>query len=292
MSVSGQRLDCSIPSISRMSLDPTFRQGVCVINCAETLLVGLKRVCNTDQFEDWVRLSLRPSLQHAALLCTLGKLYGVGSVPTHRISVDYPLTMIEALKNCAGALDDPLMYGWFRTERLRCINLETVNEFGGQQQWRRTLSRYGVRSMMIHGVLDHRARRFAVFQLCNPHGGASQENIQLISLLIRAMSDAAWATVDMRLDPSSRCVIGHPTVSLTATELHIVELLAQGLSNKEIARRRGVSDSTVKTQVQRTGAKLGATRRSEIVAIAMPMLSPLPAQNLVDYGDETRGIVD
>ena len=246
---------------------------------------GLSLVKTTDDFEDWVKGELRRSLPHAALLGTMGKLYGVGSVPTHRLGVDFPLNMIESLKNSAGALDDPLMYGWFRSEKLRHININEVEEFGSQQQWRRTLVRYGMRSMMIHGVLDHKARRFAVFQLCNPHNGASQENVRLISSLVGAMAQAAWATIDCRADGAARNFTGHPTISLTPAELHIIELLAQGLSNKEIARRRGVSDSTVKTQVQRTGAKLGATRRAEIVAIAMPMLSPLPPQSLLDYGD-------
>lgn len=247
----------------------------------------LLTVQSIDALEDWVRLDLRSVLPHAALLGTVGKLYGVGSIPTHRFSVDYPLGMIELLKNSAGALNDPLMYGWFRSQKLRYIDIEEMEEFGEQQEWRGTLLKYGVRSMMIHGVLDHSARRFAIFQLCNPSEGRSYENIALFSSLITSLAQVIWA---LFLNKSVHIAggsgfVGHPTLSLTATELHIIELLAQGLSNKEIARRRGVSDSTVKTQVQRTGAKVGATRRAEIVAMAMPMLSPLPPQSLIDYGD-------
>jgi DNA-binding CsgD family transcriptional regulator len=247
----------------------------------------LKKIRTAEEFDEWVRFDLRYHMPHAAMLVTIGKLYGIGSVPTHRISVDFPLMMIEALKNSAGALDDPLMYGWFRSEKLKHLDLDQVGEYGGQQFWRRTLLKHGMRSMMIHGQLDHTARRFAVFQICNPHGGGSRENCDLICGLIRSMADAAWATIDSRSSDTGRVMVGHPTLSLTPTELHIIALLAQGLSNKEIARRRGVSDSTVKTQVQRTGAKLGATRRAEIVAIAMPMLSPLPPQRFIDYDDES-----
>ena len=248
-----------------------------------SLIASADQIRNSRDFQAWVRFELRKCLPHASFLATLGKLYGIGSVPTHRISVDFPLNMIEELKNSAGAIDDPLMYGWFRSGRLRYVEVRDVDEFGGQQRWREVLVQYGMRSMLIHGVLDHRRRRFAVFQIVNPFGMASFEIARLISSLLDAMTRAAWATLDSRNVPTLRGHLGHPTLSLTPTELHIIELLAQGLSNKEIARLRGVSDSTIKTQVQRTGAKLGATRRAEIVAIAMPLLSPLPAQNLVDY---------
>lgn len=253
-------------------------------NRIESLSASLQTVRTYREFDKWVRFELRKHLPHASFLGTLGKLYGVGSVPTNRMAVDFPLNMVEELKNNVGAMDDPLMYGWFRSERPRHIDIEEVEEFGCQQQWRKTLVEYGMRSMLIHGVLDHAARRFAVFQIGNPYGGGSFETIQLLSALVQPMSQAAWATIDGRSSPPTRWLVGHPTISLTATELQIVEMLAQGMSNKEIARRRGVSDSTVKTQVSRTGAKLGATRRAEIVAIAMPMLSPLPAQTIVQYG--------
>ena len=254
-------------------------------NGLEVLAASLERVSSARAFKDWVRFEFRPYLPHAAFLCTLGNLYGIGSVATHRLDVDFPLSIVEDLKNSAGALDDPLMYGWFRSERPKYVEILRVDEFGNQRRWREVLSSYGITGMAIHGVLDHNARRFAVFQLGNPYSGCSLETMRLFNSIVGLMAKAAWATVDSRVVITPRQLVGHPTLTLTPAELHIVELLAQGLSNKEIARLRGVSDSTVKTQVQRTGAKLGATRRAEIVAIAMPMLSPLPAQTLVDYGD-------
>ncbi len=249
----------------------------------ETLATSLQAIQSSRDFRSWVRFELRRVFPHAAFLATVGKLYGVGSVATHRMDVDFPLSLVEDLKNSVGALDDPMMYGWFRSERLRYVDMQDVEELGSQQRWRQVLLSYGVRGMMIHGVLDHRARRFAVFQICNPYVGSSFESAKLLMALVNPIAKAVWNVIDGKTLGQLRLLTGHPTLSLTPTELHIIELLAQGLSNKEIARRRGVSDSTVKTQVQRTGAKLGATRRAEIVAIAMPMLSSLPAQTLLDY---------
>ena len=49
---------------------------------------------------------------------------------------------------------------------------------------------------------------------------------------------------------------------MTHRELEILELIAAGLSNREIAERVFVSENTVKTHSSRVFAKLGARRRT------------------------------
>lgn len=55
---------------------------------------------------------------------------------------------------------------------------------------------------------------------------------------------------------------------LTARETEIVELVAQGLTNKEIARRLAISPATVKAHVERIIGKLGATDRTQAAVLA------------------------
>jgi DNA-binding NarL/FixJ family response regulator len=68
------------------------------------------------------------------------------------------------------------------------------------------------------------------------------------------------------LRPPARPLGSHET--LTPRELEVVELLASGLSNKEIADRLGVSFHTVKFHVNAILGKLGAASRAEAVALA------------------------
>jgi DNA-binding CsgD family transcriptional regulator len=61
--------------------------------------------------------------------------------------------------------------------------------------------------------------------------------------------------------------------TLTATEQDIVELAAQGLTNKQIARRLSIAVHTVEVHLSRAYAKLGVGSRAQLTA----RLTPRPA---------------
>ncbi len=56
---------------------------------------------------------------------------------------------------------------------------------------------------------------------------------------------------------------------LTRREVEVLELLAEGLSNKAIAVRLGISDQTVKFHVAAICGKLGAINRTDAVRRAV-----------------------
>jgi ATP/maltotriose-dependent transcriptional regulator MalT len=56
-------------------------------------------------------------------------------------------------------------------------------------------------------------------------------------------------------------------LGLTPREIEILEMIAAGLSNREIAERGHVSENTVKTHSSRVFSKLGARRRTQAVQL-------------------------
>ena len=60
-------------------------------------------------------------------------------------------------------------------------------------------------------------------------------------------------------------------LGITKRELEILQLIAQGLSNREIAEKLFVSENTVKTHSSRLLDKLNAKRRTQAVQIAKEM---------------------
>jgi DNA-binding NarL/FixJ family response regulator len=58
---------------------------------------------------------------------------------------------------------------------------------------------------------------------------------------------------------------GYPTVKLTEREKDVLQFLAQGLANKQIAVRLGISEHTVKFHVSSIYTKFGVTNRTEAV---------------------------
>lgn len=66
-------------------------------------------------------------------------------------------------------------------------------------------------------------------------------------------------------------VLNHAKVEeleLTRRELEVLNLMADGLSNREMAERLCISENTVKTHCSRLFDKLGAGRRTQAVQLA------------------------
>ena len=82
--------------------------------------------------------------------------------------------------------------------------------------------------------------------------------------LSRAGADAILLSPDAHDDDEGEFV-----EPLTDREIQVLELLAEGLANKAIAERLGISDQTVKFHVASISGKLGATNRTDAVRRAV-----------------------
>ena len=60
-------------------------------------------------------------------------------------------------------------------------------------------------------------------------------------------------------------------MKLTKREKEIVDVLAEGRSNKEIARRLGITEGTVKVHLHHIFEKLGIFRRTALIVFICSM---------------------
>lgn len=87
---------------------------------------------------------------------------------------------------------------------------------------------------------------------------------------VQAASVRADAVVVLEEPPSGDAFAGATSVeTLTPRERDVLELLAEGMSNKAIAARLRISDQTVKFHVASISGKLGASNRTEAVRRAL-----------------------
>jgi DNA-binding NarL/FixJ family response regulator len=118
--------------------------------------------------------------------------------------------------------------------------------------------------------------------LSDPAHTADAWNAGAVGLLLRDTDpDSLFAALDavgqglVVLDPQLAAALPRserapepPAESLTARELEVLQLLAEGLPNKTIARQLSISEHTVKFHLNAIMSKLGAQSRTEAVVRA------------------------
>jgi DNA-binding NarL/FixJ family response regulator len=114
----------------------------------------------------------------------------------------------------------------------------------------------GASGYLLKGV--PRAEIFSAIRVV--HGGGSLLQPVVATTVLRHVAARGRAT-DQAADATP--------VALTPRESSVLEHLARGRSNKQIAAALGVSERTVKFHVSTLFAKLGATNRTEAVTRAI-----------------------
>jgi two-component system nitrate/nitrite response regulator NarL len=102
------------------------------------------------------------------------------------------------------------------------------------------------------------------------HGCISKD--ASVARVVRTLRTIATEVTARRVDPAAG--YRHPSrtpshPSLTPRELEVLELIAVGASGREIARRLGISENTVRTHSQNILAKLDVHSRLEAATLAI-----------------------
>lgn len=130
---------------------------------------------------------------------------------------------------------------------------------------------YGLVGGVLIAVLQWTQYRFLVVE----------HSVEIYAALVAAAFSALGIWLGIRLNRRRVIVKEIPVPSapfvpdekkredlgITRREMEILELVAQGMSNREIAGKLFVSENTVKTHCARAFDKLGARRRTQAVQL-------------------------
>jgi LuxR family maltose regulon positive regulatory protein len=124
---------------------------------------------------------------------------------------------------------------------------------------------WGAEANMPGFVLDYERRIVPILLKARDAGAFDAD------LAARSLVDRLLAQLRERLATCKPSAQARPPDELTARERSIIEFIARGRSNKEIARALGVTPETIKTHLKRIFQKLSAESRAQAVVRAQSL---------------------
>ena len=133
---------------------------------------------------------------------------------------------------------------------------------------------YGLAGGLLIAALKWAEYRFLVVEnSIEIYGGLIAATFAVLGILLgqKLSSNPAKPLVSQVPIPAGPSVVPDRKkmgdLGITPRELDILELIAKGMSNREIAETLYVSENTVKTHSSRVFGKLGAKRRTQAVQL-------------------------
>ena len=134
-----------------------------------------------------------------------------------------------------------------------------------------------MRSTLVHGFHDERDGIDSLYLALNPRSIMNRHNSErfffLVDSLITQIDIAFRKVAVLKSADGTACEFAsRGSGGLSVREREIINWIAEGKTNVEIAEILGISSFTVKNHVQRIFRKLNAANRTEAVAKSIPLL--------------------
>jgi DNA-binding CsgD family transcriptional regulator len=133
---------------------------------------------------------------------------------------------------------------------------------------------YGLLGGLLITILKWTEYRFLVIEhSIEIYGGLTAATFAVLGIWLGLKLTGKRGTIVVKevLVPASEPFVPderkREDLGITRREFEILELIAQGMSNREIAEKLFVSENTVKTHSSRVLDKLGAKRRTQAVQL-------------------------
>ena len=136
---------------------------------------------------------------------------------------------------------------------------------------------YGLIGGILVALLKWTEYRFLIVEhSIEIYGGLIAATFAVLGIWLGIKLTGSRQASEVKENTIATVPVGEPFVAneekrtdlgITRRELEVLELIAQGMSNREIAGKLFVSENTVKTHSSRVFDKLGARRRTQAVQL-------------------------
>lgn len=190
------------------------------------------------------RLALETALKSTPAIRLVGGIYGLNSLSHHISEPQADVCLVDLEHN------DPQFIGLISAVREKIPFVVLADEPG--PGWVARSLQNGVRALLPR---DSSAQEI-LWAIQTAYSGFVMLDAETTEMLARNVKPD-FAEYSLALD------------RLTAREIEVLRLLADGAGNKEIAARLGISDNTVKFHISSILDKLGASSRTEAVTVGI-----------------------
>jgi len=227
----------------------------------DSLEKSLSGIGSIESFRDWARGELRFALPHGALISGLGHLHAGGVGLDYLVTVDFPVTHIEAIRNRAGAIETPILRTWLETRQPVYFSLN--NPWPDvPRNWLQSFRQHRLRNVLADAYYDNErcmGTYYSLFQIPEDPGN---EYITRFSKLVPALHETMCRIFrEVRLTGQA----AEAGKRLTDRERKVADAMRLGKTNAEIAVQLGLSENTIKHHATAIYAKYGVSNRAQLV---------------------------
>lgn len=225
---------------------------------AAALLPG--RLETLDEFKQWTREKIRPVFPHGTLACGYGHLHAGGVALDYVVTVDYPLSHFEGIRNRAGGIDTPILRRWLATREPQLFEAD-YPWADVSKAWLECFRLHGMKNAAAHAVYDTQRCVGTYHSFHRIPGRLGQGHIELLKQLAPIMHEALCGVIGA-MSVENR--FAARLAGLSSREKEIARWVKLGKTNSEIASLSQLSENTVKHHMTNIFDKLGVETRSQL----------------------------
>lgn len=231
----------------------------------DVLASAARLISDADSLRWWVEELLSTVLPSAALLCGQSVPHSGGYSAIQTWSFGLPPAYEAAIACVGGNVRSPILTRLIQSGGPEFFDVEQDRGSDIDPLWRTTFRCAGWRNLLafshLEGEGNERVLTAAAFYDVGPEAVADRHGLQ--KRVMPAMH-AALSSLYRCEQANALSTSGAPLLAFTLAERAVLDLLLQGMTNKEIGRQLGKSGETIKRQLAVLMKRTGARNRVEL----------------------------